>query len=104
MKFEQEPSSFPRSFFPGNPDAAIGRHILIHTADALAVLRRAVASVHIGGLIAFQEHDLSFYPRGYPELPLMLRVEELIVECFRRAIPCPNVGTQLFWLMQEAGL
>jgi ubiquinone/menaquinone biosynthesis C-methylase UbiE len=90
---------------PSKPyDAVIGRHILIHTADALAVLRHAVAIVHTGGLIAFQEHDLSFYPRGYPELPLMFRVEELIVECFRRTVPRPNVGTQLFWLMQEAGL
>ena len=86
---------------PSQPyDAVIGRHILIHTPDALAVLRKAVAMVHVGGLIAFQEHDLSFYPRGYPESPLMFRVEELIVECFRRA----NIGTQLFWLMQEAGL
>jgi len=55
-------------------------------------------------LIAFQEYDLSFYPKGYPELPLMFWVEDIIVEFFRRATPRPNIGTQLFCLMQEAGL
>jgi len=84
-------------------DAVIGRHILIHTPDALAVLRNAVAMVHVGGLIAFQEYDLSFHVRGYPELPLTFW-QELIVEFFRRAVPRPNIGSQLFWLMQEAGL
>jgi ubiquinone/menaquinone biosynthesis C-methylase UbiE len=85
-------------------DAVIGRHVLIHMPDALAVLRKAVSMVHVGGLIAFQEYDLSFYPRGYPELPLMFAVQELIVEFYRRAVPRPNIGSQLFWLMQEAGL
>lgn len=85
-------------------DAVVGRHILIHTPDALAVLRKVVSIVHPGGLIAFQEYDLSFYPRGYPELPLMNWVEELIVEFFRRSVPKANMGTQLFHLMQEAGL
>src|SRR5262250_2084546 len=36
-------------------DAVIGRHILIHTKDALAVLKKAVAMVRVGGLLAFQE-------------------------------------------------
>lgn len=85
-------------------DAVIGRHILIHTKDALAVLKKAVEMVRVGGLIAFQEYDLSWCPRGYPEMPLMFRTEEQIVEFFRRAVPRPNIGTQLFYLMQEAGL
>ncbi len=40
----------------------------------------------------------------YPELPLMFWAEELIFEFFRRAVPKPNMGLQLFHLMQEAGL
>jgi 2-polyprenyl-3-methyl-5-hydroxy-6-metoxy-1,4-benzoquinol methylase len=39
-------------------DAVIGRHILIHVPDAPAVLRKAAASVHTGGVVAFQEYDL----------------------------------------------
>ena len=85
-------------------DAVIGRHVLIHVPDALDVLRKAVQMVHVGGLIAFQEYDLSFYPRGYPEMPLMLSVQDLIVEYYRRAAKLPNIGSRLFWLMQEAGL
>jgi hypothetical protein len=85
-------------------DAVIGRFILVHTPDALAVLRKAVAMVHIGGLIAFQEFDLSFFPRGYPELPLYFSTQALLVDFWCRAVPRPNIGTQLFWLMQKAGL
>jgi ubiquinone/menaquinone biosynthesis C-methylase UbiE len=85
-------------------DAVIGRHILIHTADALAVLRKAVEIVHVGGLIAFQEHDVSYCPRGYPEMPLMQSTLQLASDFWRRVINRPNLGAQLFWLMQEAGL
>jgi hypothetical protein len=90
---------------PARPyDAVIGRHILIHTADALAVLRKVVEMVHVGGLVAFQEHDVSFCPRAYPEMPLMHSTLELLSEFWCRALPRPNIGAQLFWLMQEAGL
>src|SRR5512133_3557079 len=92
-------------FEPGQAfDAVIGRHILIHTPDALAVLRKAVALVHPGGVIAFQEFDLETAPRGYPEMPLMFRTRDLIREFFHRAVPCANMGAQLPSLMQKAGL
>ena len=85
-------------------DAVIGRHILIHTRDALAVLKKAVSMVRDGGLIAFQEYDLSVRCRTYPEMPFMSGVADQIIEFFRRAVPKPDIGTQLFFLMQEAGL
>lgn len=34
----------------------------------------------------------------------MFWIEDIIIEFFRRAMSRPNIGTQLFWLMQEAGL
>lgn len=85
-------------------DAVIGRHILLHTEDALGLLKKVVEIVHAGGLIAFHEGDFSFCPRGYPETPLMFWAEGLIMEFFQRAVPRPNIGTQLFHLMHEAGL
>jgi SAM-dependent methyltransferase len=85
-------------------DAVIGRHILIHTPDALTILRRAVSLVHPGGVIAFQEFDLETVPRGFPEMPLMFRTQDLIREFFRRAVPCANMGVRLPLLMQDAGL
>jgi ubiquinone/menaquinone biosynthesis C-methylase UbiE len=85
-------------------DAVIGRHILLHTPDAAEVLRQAVSMVHTGGVIAFQEFDLSSFRRGYPEMPLTFRVQELICEFFRRAVARDNIGMQLPHLMQDAGL
>jgi hypothetical protein len=85
-------------------DAVVGRHILIHTPDPLAILKKAVSITHTGGVIAFQEYDLLTVPRGYPEMPLMFRCQELISEFFRRAVPRANMGAQLPYLMQEAGL
>jgi SAM-dependent methyltransferase len=85
-------------------DAVAGRLILIHTADPLNVLRNAVAMLHKGGIIAFQDIDLSVIPSGYPELPLTLRCQGLIAELFRRVTPHANIGARLFYLMQEAGL
>lgn len=85
-------------------DAVIGRHILLHMRDALAVLRRAVELVHEGGVIAFQEYDLSWHPSGYPEMPLRIQIQQRMQEFFRRAVAKPNIGMQLFSMMQEAGL
>lgn len=90
---------------PGQPyDAVIGRHILLHMADVPAILRKAVSLAKPGGVLAFQEWDLSYYPRGYPEMPLAFGVQDMICEFFRRAMPCANIGTQLAHLMQDAGL
>ncbi len=50
-----------RSFRADKPfDAVTGRHILVHTPDPLALIRRAASFVHPGGIVAFQEFDLSF--------------------------------------------
>jgi ubiquinone/menaquinone biosynthesis C-methylase UbiE len=84
-------------------DAVIGRLILIHTPDPLPVLRKAAAVLHPGGVAAFHEGDFTCLPPGYPELPLMRRASDWIVECIRRGVPRPNMGTQMFQLMQEAG-
>ena len=42
--------------------------------------------------------------RSYPEMPLLFSVGNQIIEFFLRAVPKPDIGTQLFYLMQEAGL
>ncbi len=85
-------------------DAVVGRHVLIHASDALALVRRAVSFVRSGGIVAFQEYDLSFWPPGYPALPLATKMETLLVELFRRGTPHANIGMRLHWMMQEAGL
>ena len=84
-------------------DAVIGRLILVHTPDPLAVLRQSLNLLHPGGVAAFHEGDFTCLPNGYPELPLKRRADGWIIECIRRSVPRPNMGTQLFQLMQEAG-
>jgi ubiquinone/menaquinone biosynthesis C-methylase UbiE len=85
-------------------DAVIGRHILVHTPDAPGLLRKVVSLLQPGGVAAFQEGDFSYVHRGHPEMPLMFKSGSLLIEFFRRAVPRPNIGAQLFQLMQEAGL
>jgi SAM-dependent methyltransferase len=86
-------------------DAVIGRHILIHLADPLAALRKAVAFVRPGGLVAFQEVDFCIKPpSAYPPMPLMAVWEDLWARGTRLAFRRPDIGSQLFLLMQEAGL
>src|SRR5262249_44904311 len=66
--------------------------------------KTAVAMVRDGGLLAFQEYDLSWFPKPYPDMPFASDVAGRIIEFFKRAVPKPDMGTQLFHLMQEAGL
>jgi SAM-dependent methyltransferase len=93
------------TYEPGRTfDAVIGRHFLIHMSDALGLLRKAVGLVHSGGVVAFQEFDLETVPRGYPDMPLTFASQDLIREFFRRAVTRANMGVQLPYLMQQAGL
>jgi SAM-dependent methyltransferase len=85
-------------------DAVIGRHILIHTSDPLEILRTAVSLIHVGGVIAFQEFDLSRPMTGYPEMPLASQLFRLLCDFFTRVRPCAGMGTQLPHLLVKAGL
>lgn len=90
---------------PDRPlDAVVGRHVLIHTADPLSLIRRVVSWLRPGGIAAFQEYDLSLYPAGYPQAPLIDSLERAMVEFFRKATPHANIGMRLYRLMREAGL
>jgi ubiquinone/menaquinone biosynthesis C-methylase UbiE len=84
-------------------DAVVGRHILIHTPDPLAILRKAAALVRTGGIVAFQEYDLSrSYPNA-PAKPLFEKMYQLIIELFRR-VTHADIGVRLFQMFHDAGL
>ena len=51
-------------------DAVVGRWLLQYMPDPVALLRRARSWLRPGGIVAFQEIDLSIPPRGYPTGPL----------------------------------
>ena len=85
-------------------DAAIGRHILIHCPDAVGVLKHVVGLLRSGGIVAFQEYDLSRQLPTYPRLPLVEQAQQLFIDLFTRATLHADIGIRLFQLMGDAGL
>lgn len=91
-------------YHPESPfDAVIGRHVLLHLADAPGAIRRLSSFLTRGGIAAFQEYDLSSWRTGYPEPPLAAALAGSMVDLFRRATPCADVGVRLYHLLSEAG-
>jgi len=87
----------PRRF-----DAVVGRHILIHMKDPLAVLRRCRTMLHPRGLGVFHEYDFSVVHRGWPPTPLRDRMTDVFDRFFARATRS-DMGSRLWSLMMEAG-
>jgi len=87
----------PRKF-----DAVVGRHILIHMKDPLAVLRNCGPMLYPRGLAVFHEYDFSVVHRGWPSTPLCDRVMEVFDRFFAHATRS-NMGARLWNLLMEAG-
>jgi len=83
-------------------DAVIGRHILIHSKDPVAVLRDCAALLRERGLAAFHEYDFSVVHRGWPATPLRDRLMGVFDQFFARA-SCSNIGSRLWKLLMDAG-
>lgn len=83
-------------------DAVVGRHILIHSRDPLAVLRNCAASLHERGLAVFHEYDFSVVHRAWPPTPLQRRLMDVFDQFFAR-VTCGNIGSRLWNLLMEAG-
>ncbi len=65
--------------FEGTFDACVGRYILMHLPEPIAAIRMAARSVRPGGIIAFQDSDLSrVEPMVFPETPLVMRCAEAL--------------------------
>lgn len=65
--------------FNGTFDACVGRFILQHLSDPIAAICIAARSVRPGGILAFQDTDLSRpAPTTYPESPLALRCADAL--------------------------
>ena len=83
-------------------DAVIGRHILIHLRDPLAILRKAHKWLSPAGVAVFQEYDFSTVHAAYPPCPLLDRLMAVFRDFFG-AMTHGNIGTQLLHLLLEAG-
>jgi len=84
-------------------DAIVGRAILMYLSDAAGVLRRLAEQVRPGGMIVFQEMDLST-TRSVPEAPLYTACTQWGRETVRRAGFEIDMGSKLYPTFRRAGL
>ena len=85
-------------------DAAVGRYVLFHQADPVAMVRRAAASVRSGGVVAFHEMVTSVDAFAVPPLDLWTRVARLGFAAVRAAFPYPDAGGRLAPIFADADL
>ena len=84
-------------------DAVVGRLILFHLPDAVAVLRHHLAALRPGGLLLALDFDLGS-SRAEPAVPWVAELLGWVNAAFRHAGASPAIGTQLALLLADAGL
>ncbi len=92
--------------FPDRPafDAAIGRYVLHHQSDPVAMIRRAATAVRRGGVVAFHEPAGHVSSRTLPTIDLHVRLERCLSSVFDAMLPHRDVGGRLIGCFEEAGL
>jgi SAM-dependent methyltransferase len=92
--------------FPERPifDAAIGRYVLHHQSDPVAMIRRAACAVRPGGVVAFHEPAGHISGRTQPAVDLYERTEQCLSAVFDAVLPHRDVGGRLVACFAEAGL
>jgi SAM-dependent methyltransferase len=88
----------------GDFDAVVGRWVLQYTPDPAALLRRTRDWLRPGGIVAFQEIDLSVPPRAHPSGPLHDQVVRWTTPPPGTPGPDPEMGLKLFTTYLAAGL
>ena len=92
--------------FPDRPafDAAMGRYVLHHQSDPVAMIRRAAAAVRQGGIVAFHEPAGHIGGHTVPIVDLYVELERSLSSVFRATLPHRDVGGRLIACFEEAGL
>lgn len=89
---------------PGHPfDAVVGRLVLMYQPDPADCVRRLARHVRPGGLIVFQEMDVTG-SKSLPPSPLAEQTAGRVVEAFRRAGAETQMGLKLQQTFTAAGL
>lgn len=84
-------------------DAVVGRHVLIHSRDPLGWIGKIHSLLRTSGIAAFQEYDLSYFPRIEPDLPLFCKMSQCLVQFFSRVAAYADTGARLYHWMELAG-
>ncbi|MGY3578900.1 class I SAM-dependent methyltransferase [Bradyrhizobium sp. USDA 4504] len=89
---------------PGNCDLAIGRYVLVHQSDPVALIRAAVTHLRPGGVVAFHEVFLLGTWWSFPMVPLWEDTSDLIGKTFRSVVTHPDAGARMVELFYKAGV
>ena len=84
-------------------DAVVGRFILMHLVDPVALLDQFRRGLGAGGILAFIEMDIDSAAIT-PSMPLFERCVAAIISVYQRAGSEPNMGARLFATFRHAGL
>lgn len=84
-------------------DAVVGRLILSHLPDAVAVVRHHLAHLRTGGRFIALDYDIGS-SRAEPPVPLFETYLRYVLAAFRSAGANPIMGTRLALLLADAGL
>ena len=88
---------------PEPVDALVGRLILMHLDDPVAVVKELTRSLRPGGLVTFQEVNIS-RARAVPEVPLVTTCREWICAGQRAAGSDPDMGERLGRVLRSVGV
>jgi 2-polyprenyl-3-methyl-5-hydroxy-6-metoxy-1,4-benzoquinol methylase len=92
------------TFEPGETfDALIGRLVLLYLPDPVATLRRLSQHLRPGGIVAFQEYDMTQVSQ-IPASELFTQVRQWIIDTFVAAGAELDMGTKLYSTFVHAGL
>jgi ubiquinone/menaquinone biosynthesis C-methylase UbiE len=84
-------------------DAAIGRFVLMYTADPVAALREAVARVRPGGVVCLHEADVT-YRWANPQTRTWWQAQKWVLDTFAKAGVEQQMGLSLYAAFRAAGL
>jgi SAM-dependent methyltransferase len=85
-------------------DAIIGRLILLHVADPTMVVRTLTRHLRPGGVMVFQEPDLTRMGASFPPIPLVEQVCERVRDAHRARGIDVQFGLRLQQVFLDAGL
>ncbi len=85
-------------------DAAVGRYVLMHQPDPVAMVRRAATAVRPGGVVAFEEMVICGEANATPPLEIWTRMARLNYGAARGGLQSPDAGARLVPIFEDAGL
>lgn len=88
----------------GNCDLAIGRYVLVHQSDPVALIRAAATHLRSGGAVAFHEVFLLGTWWSFPLVPLWKDTSDLINTTFRSVVTHPDAGARMVEHFYNAGV